>query len=156
MKYSVLGTPIGDFVLLGDGESISEAFFTDGQKATTPHTDWLRDDTAFMSARAQLEAYFKGQLREFDLNLAPEGTPFQRDVWDAVTSIRYGETSTYATIADRLGKPSAYRAVGAANGRNPISIIIPCHRLLGADGGLTGYGGGLHRKRWLLDLEGTR
>jgi methylated-DNA-[protein]-cysteine S-methyltransferase len=153
VKYSVLETPIGEFVLLGDGEAITEAFFANER---TPTVDWARDDFAFKSARAQLEAYFNGQLREFDLNLAPKGTPFQRAVWDAVTQVDYGHTTTYATIANELGKPSAYRAVGAANGRNPISIIVPCHRVLGTDGGLTGYGGGLHRKRWLLDLEGTR
>ena len=108
----------------------------------------------FPEARAQLEDYFAGRRRTFDLPLAPVGTPFQRRVWEALREIPYGETVSYGVLAARLGQPGAGRAVGLANGQNPISIVIPCHRVIGAGGALTGYGGGLERKRWLLALEG--
>jgi methylated-DNA-[protein]-cysteine S-methyltransferase len=106
-----------------------------------------------LDAAHQLRAYFAGKLREFDLPLAARGTPFQRQVWEAVSAIPYGSTATYAEIAAAVGRPSACRAVGAANGRNPLPVIVPCHRVIGVAGGLTGYGGGLERKRSLLDLE---
>ena len=107
-------------------------------------------------AADQLAAYFAGRLRRFDLPLAPEGTPFQREVWDLLREIPYGVTWTYGQAAGRLGRPKSSRAVGAANGANPIPIVLPCHRVIGADGGLTGYGGGVDRKRALLELEGVR
>jgi len=110
-------------------------------------------DPLLLDAADQLRAYFAGKLREFDLPLAPRGTPFQLSVWDAVSAIPYGSTATYAEIAAAVGRPSACRAVGAANGRNPLPVIVPCHRVIGAAGALTGYGGGLERKRFLLDLE---
>jgi methylated-DNA-[protein]-cysteine S-methyltransferase len=110
-------------------------------------------DSLLLQAADQLRAYFAGELREFDLPLAPRGTPFQRRVWDAVSAIPYGGTATYAETAVAIGRPSACRAVGAANGRNPLPVIVPCHRVIGAAGELTGYGGGLERKRSLLDLE---
>jgi methylated-DNA-[protein]-cysteine S-methyltransferase len=110
-------------------------------------------DPLLLEAADQLGAYFAGALREFDLPLAPSGTPFQREVWDAVSGISYGRTASYAEIAAAVGRPSACRAVGAANGRNPLPVIVPCHRIMGAAGALTGYGGGLDRKRSLLDLE---
>ena len=110
-------------------------------------------DPLLLEAAAQLRAYFAGELREFDLPLAPRGTVFQRQVWTAVSAIPYGSTATYAEIAAAIGRPSACRAVGAANGRNPLPLIVPCHRVIGAAGALTGYGGGLERKRSLLDLE---
>ena len=103
--------------------------------------------------REQLDAYFAGELSEFDLPLAPHGTPFQRRVWDELSRIPFGETTSYSELARRLGDPKLVRAVGLANGRNPLAIVIPCHRVIGAGGSLTGYGGGLDRKRWLLDLE---
>ncbi|OIK23816.1 cysteine methyltransferase [Streptomyces malaysiense] len=114
-----------------------------------------RDDSlpCFAAAREQLDAYYAGELREFTLELDLRGTPFQRSVWDRLTRIPYGETRTYGQLADALGNPGASRAVGLANGRNPISIIVPCHRVVGSDGSLTGYGGGLDRKRRLLDFE---
>jgi methylated-DNA-[protein]-cysteine S-methyltransferase len=156
-RYSVLETPIGEFVLRGDsGGTLSSAFFVDGMKAMTPQADWRRDDAAFKVAREQLAAYFAGELTTFDIHLHPHGTVFQRRVWDAVSGIPYGATSTYGRLATHIGEPTAFRAVGAANGRNPLPILIPCHRLIGADGGLTGYGGGMHRKQWLLALEARR
>ena len=103
--------------------------------------------------REQLDAYFAGELETFDLDLDPHGTPFQQRVWDELTRIPYGETISYSELAHRLGDPKLVRAVGLANGRNPISIVIPCHRVIGADGSLVGYGGGLERKRWLLEHE---
>jgi methylated-DNA-[protein]-cysteine S-methyltransferase len=107
----------------------------------------------FTSAVEQLEQYFAGERVEFDLALDMHGTQFQRDVWDALLTIPYGETCSYGEIAKRIGRPDRARAVGAANGSNPVSIIVPCHRVIGSDGSLTGYGGGLPRKRWLLDHE---
>ena len=118
--------------------------------ASAPSTDPL-----LLEAAEQLRAYFAGELREFDLPLAPDGTAFQRDVWDAVSAVPYGSTATYSDIAGAVGRPAACRAVGAANGRNPLPVIVPCHRVIGSAGGLTGYGGGLDRKRSLLDLEAT-
>ena len=113
----------------------------------------ISSDPLLLQAADQLRAYFAGELREFDLPLAPRGTPFQLSAWAAVSAIPYGRTATYAEIAAAIGRPSACRAVGAANGRNPLPVIVPCHRVIGAAGALTGYGGGLDRKRSLLDLE---
>jgi methylated-DNA-[protein]-cysteine S-methyltransferase len=110
-------------------------------------------DPLLIQAADQLRAYFAGELREFDIPLAPSGTAFEHHVWSAVSAIPYGATATYSEIATAVGRPSACRAVGAANGRNPLPVIVPCHRIVGAAGGLTGYGGGLDRKRSLLDLE---
>ena len=115
----------------------------------------LSADPLLLEAADQLRAYFAGELRDFDLPLAPGGTAFQRDVWDAVSAVPYGRTASYAEIAAAVGRPAACRAVGAANGRNPLPVIVPCHRIIGSAGGLTGYGGGLDRKRSLLDLEAT-
>ena len=112
-------------------------------------------DPLLLEAADQLTAYFDGELREFDLPLAPRGTDFQRRVWDAVSAIPYGATASYSEIAAEVCTPAACRAVGAANGRNPLAIVVPCHRVIGAAGALTGYGGGLDRKRALLDLEAT-
>jgi methylated-DNA-[protein]-cysteine S-methyltransferase len=116
----------------------------------------VRDDAAFDDAVEQLDAYFAGELTEFDLELDLDGTAFNRQVWTALRDIPYGETRSYGDIARVIGSPGASRAVGAANGRNPIAIVIPCHRVIGASGALTGYGGGLDRKRQLLELEATR
>jgi methylated-DNA-[protein]-cysteine S-methyltransferase len=115
--------------------------------------EWRRDDSAFTEACGQLDEYFAGERTEFDLPLNPAGTPFQRRVWDALKTIPYGEIRSYGEIAEQIGRPGAARAVGLANGRNPISIVVPCHRVIGASGALTGYGGGLERKQYLLDLE---
>ena len=112
-----------------------------------------QDSTPFVAAVEQLRAYFAGELREFSLPLAPGGTEFQRKVWSALTRIPYGRTTSYAAIARDIGTPRGVRAVGLANGRNPISLIVPCHRVIGSDGSLTGYGGGIERKKWLLAHE---
>jgi methylated-DNA-[protein]-cysteine S-methyltransferase len=122
----------------------------------TPGPGWKRDRGALREPAEQLEAYLAGELRDFDLPLAPQGTPFQREVWSALRKIPYGSTISYGELAAAVGRPHAARAVGAANGRNPIAVVIPCHRVIGASGGLTGYGGGLGRKRLLLDLEAGR
>src|SRR5262249_46745434 len=114
---------------------------------------WLRDDAVFAGPRTQLTEYFGGGRAEFELPLLPEGTPFQRKVWNALCEIPYGETISYGELARRIGQPTAARAVGLANGSNPLPIVVPCHRVIGADGSLTGFGGGIERKRWLLAHE---
>ncbi len=125
----------------------------EGRKPGTVPRGWARDPEAFLEVRTQLGEYFAGERRSFDLPLEPAGSPFQRQVWRALREIGYGEALSYGELARRIGRPNAPRAVGAANGANPLSVVIPCHRLVGADGTLTGYGGGIERKRLLLDLE---
>jgi methylated-DNA-[protein]-cysteine S-methyltransferase len=146
--YDTIDSPLGDLLLAGDGRALT-ALHMDG----VPGTGWRRDPRPFRAAAEQLRAYFAGELREFDLPLAPHGSAFQRRVWSALREIPYGRTATYAELAAAVGRPGAARAVGAANGRNPIAVVIPCHRVIGSGGALTGYGGGLARKRLLLDLE---
>jgi methylated-DNA-[protein]-cysteine S-methyltransferase len=155
MRYCEISTPVGRLLLAGDEEGLRRIAFQSELHSTEVAERWQRTEEPFREAIAQLEAYFTGRLRRFDLALAPEGTPFQREVWSALTVIPYGETVSYSELARQLGRPAASRAVGAANGRNPIPIIIPCHRVIGADGSLTGFGGGGGRaiKRRLLDLE---
>jgi methylated-DNA-[protein]-cysteine S-methyltransferase len=148
-----ISTPVGRLRLAGDESGLRSISFQNRFRPATPAESSLRAEAPFREAIAQLEAYFAGALRRFDLPLAPEGTPFQREVWSALTAIPYGETVSYGELARRLGRPAASRAVGAANGQNPIPIVIPCHRVIGADGSLTGFGGGLAIKRRLLDLE---
>jgi methylated-DNA-[protein]-cysteine S-methyltransferase len=152
MRYVLVPSPLGDIILAG-GTSLSYAAFADSHKATRLDPDCHRDDGAFAEASQQLHAYFAGELTRFDLELDLQGTEFQRRVWNKLLSIPYGKTTTYGRLATELGDPKAVRAVGLANGRNPISIIVPCHRVIGADGSLTGYGGGLSRKQWLLAHE---
>ena len=151
--YTTMGSPIGELTLTGDGVAITGLYMERASGEPVARAGWRRDDEALRGAREQVEAYFAGELTAFDLLLAPRGTPFQEKVWEALRAIPYGATASYRDIAGRVGNPTAVRAVGAANGRNPISIVIPCHRVIGADGSLTGYGGGMERKRWLLDLE---
>ncbi len=151
--YTYLESPIGPLLLAGDGGRVPKVGFPAGKGRVAPRDGWRRDDSLFVEARAQLTAYFAGELRDFNLELIPAGTPFQLAVWQALTTIPYGATMSYGEIAGRIGHPSASRAVGAANGANPIPIVVPCHRVIGADGSLTGYAGGLERKRTLLDLE---
>jgi methylated-DNA-[protein]-cysteine S-methyltransferase len=139
-------TPIGTLWLAGNERGLTQVAFGRAPADRPPRG-------LASAARAQLDAYFAGELEGFDLPLNPAGTPFQRSVWDAVAAIPYGTTASYSEIAAAVGRPSACRAVGAANGRNPLAIVVPCHRVVGAAGGLTGYGGGLERKRALLDLE---
>jgi len=151
MVYSHLETPIGDLLLAGEGEKLKILHFVDGEDEL--EAPWQRSDEAFSKVRRQLLEYFAGTRAHFDLALAPETTPFQAKVLDALLQIPYGDTCSYSDIARTIGKPKAVRAVGGANGSNPIAIIIPCHRVVGADGSLTGFAGGLERKRYLLDLE---
>jgi len=153
--FNRMDSPIGELLLVGDGTSLTQLLMLN-QKYYGSETseDWQRDDVIFSAAREQLEAYFAGELRAFDLPLAPAGTAFQRKVWQALQDIPYGQTESYGALAKRIDAPKASRAVGMANGHNPISIIVPCHRVIGANGNLTGYGGGIERKRWLLEHEG--
>lgn len=153
MRYCDISTPVGRLRLAGDEEGLRAISFENSSSALEPAQNWQRTQEPFREAIGQLEAYFAGKLGHFDLALAPEGTPFQRGVWSLLRTIPYGETVSYGEMARRLGRPAASRAVGAANGRNPIPIIIPCHRVIGADGSLTGFGGGLAIKRRLLALE---
>jgi methylated-DNA-[protein]-cysteine S-methyltransferase len=153
MRYAVIDSPLGEILISGDGHAVAGLDFVDSRNATHVDPAWERDDAAFAEAARQLNAYFAGELQQFDLELDVRGTPFQRRVWTALLGIPYGTTTTYGRLAEQLGDPRAVRAVGLANGRNPISIVIPCHRVIGADGSLTGYGGGLPRKQWLLAHE---
>jgi methylated-DNA-[protein]-cysteine S-methyltransferase len=150
MIYDTIDSPLGELLLVGDGQALTGLYMDAG-----PDPGWRRDRGALREAADQLDAYFAGELRDFDLPVAPLGTPFQREVWAALRDIPYGRTTTYAELAAAVGRPGAARAAGAANGRNPISIVIPCHRVIGAAGALTGYGGGLERKRALLEHEAS-
>jgi methylated-DNA-[protein]-cysteine S-methyltransferase len=151
--WASASTPIGELTLVAGDDGL-QAVILPGRGA--PPAEARRDPGALAAAREQLEQYFAGERRAFDLALAPRGTPFQRAVWDAVAAIPYGETRTYTGLAAHLRRPRAARAVGAANGRNPLAVVVPCHRVLGRDGALTGYAGGLDAKRRLLDLERAR
>jgi methylated-DNA-[protein]-cysteine S-methyltransferase len=153
MLYCTVESPIGELLLAGEDGKLALLSMQGGRKAIRPAAGWTRSEEAFAPARAQLEQYFEGRRRRFELALAPAGTPFELAVWRALLEIPYGETVSYGELASRIGHPGAPRAVGAANGRNPIAVIVPCHRVIGADGSLTGFGGGLERKRLLLDLE---
>jgi len=148
---ATLATPIGELLLVSDGEALTAVQFDDGRRGSP--TPGGADDPVLAEAAAQLRAYFAGERTAFDLPLRAAGTPFEQGVWDELRRIPYGETTSYGELAARVGEPSAARAVGRANGRNPIPIIVPCHRVIGADGSLTGFGGGLECKRALLDLE---
>ncbi|MBL8973674.1 MAG: methylated-DNA--[protein]-cysteine S-methyltransferase [Myxococcales bacterium] len=148
--FTELASPIGPLRLAArDGALIRLALGDDGP----PPADWRRDDDALAPASAQLRAYLAGERQTFALPLAPTGSEFQRRVWHALTQIPYGETISYGELARRVGQPDAARAVGMANNRNPIAIVVPCHRVVGADGRLVGFGGGLPRKQWLLQHE---
>jgi methylated-DNA-[protein]-cysteine S-methyltransferase len=147
--HAIVDSPIGDLLLTAEEGRITGLHFS--PFAIGP--EWRHDPRALHDAATQLQEYFAGDRTEFDLPLSPEGTDFQRRVWALLREIPYGETTTYGTLARELGDPKTVRAVGLANGRNPIAVIIPCHRVIGADGSLTGFGGGLDRKRALLDLE---
>jgi len=158
MTHTIIESPIGELLVLGrpwpDDPSTMEitALYT-AEHVRRPAADADRDDQAFVAVRQQLLEYFSGGRAEFDLPLAPQGTNFQQRVWAELRRIPYGQTASYTEIAQRIGQPTAVRAVGMANGRNPISLIVPCHRVVGSDGSLTGYAGGLDAKRWLLRHE---
>ena len=151
MHITTVESPIGELTLASDGEALTGVYMTD-QRHRPELPAGGDDDDVLAAAREQLAEYFAGARHAFDLPLRPAGTPFQRAVWEALREIPYGETAGYGELARRLGRPGAARAVGLANGRNPWSIVVPCHRLLGDRGALTGYGGGLPRKRFLLEL----
>lgn len=153
MYFTYAASPLGSFLLAGDGTSITLASFPDGPKRRLPQPGWIEDQARLRCASQQVEEYFSGKRKSFDLPLDPTGTPFQQSVWRYLVGIPYGTTFTYGQVAAQLDKPTACRAVGAANGANPLPLLIPCHRLLGAKGQLTGFGGGLAAKRWLIDFE---
>jgi methylated-DNA-[protein]-cysteine S-methyltransferase len=153
MIYTTIDSPIGPLLLTGDGEALRGLSMQGGRRPVAIGSDWQREDDAFGAVRTQLRQYFSGRRSAFELDLALAGNPFELTVWKALAQIPYGTTTSYGTLAQRIGHPSAARAVGLANGHNPIAVIVPCHRVIGADGSLTGFGGGLERKRFLLDLE---
>ncbi|MEG3626724.1 methylated-DNA--[protein]-cysteine S-methyltransferase [Streptomyces poriticola] len=152
-QHTVLDSPYGPLTLVAEDGVLCGLYMTEQRHRPSEETFGDRDGAPFAEATEQLEAYFAGELQDFTLRLRLNGTPFQRTVWDRLRAIPYGETRTYGELADALGNPAASRAVGLANGRNPIGIIVPCHRVIGASGSLTGYGGGLARKQRLLDFE---
>ncbi|MFK4071477.1 methylated-DNA--[protein]-cysteine S-methyltransferase [Streptomyces sp. NPDC029674] len=152
--HTLIDSPYGPLTLVATGGVLSGLYMTEQRHRPPEETFGDRDPAPFREAISQLEAYFSGELTEFDVPLRLDGTPFQRTVWRALQQIPYGETRTYGELAEALGKPNASRAVGLANGKNPIGVIVPCHRVIGANGSLTGYGGGLDRKQRLLAFEG--
>ncbi len=153
MYYCYLETPIGDLLLAGDDQALWLVGFPEGSMRREPEPDWIYSEKPFTDAREQLSAYFAGERKSFDLNLKPGGTEFQLQVLEELQKIPYGTTTSYGDIAKRIGRPRAMRAVGAANGRNPIPIIIPCHRVIGSSGDMTGFGGGIPTKEALIRLE---
>jgi methylated-DNA-[protein]-cysteine S-methyltransferase len=155
MYYCYLSSPMGRLLLTGNNR-LESLHFPFGKTRVEPGSEWVEAPQRFEAASRQLDAYFKGKLKEFSLELEPKGTDFQKRVWKELVKIPYGRTITYGELARKIGNPNASRAVGAANGQNPISIIIPCHRVIGATGSLTGFGGGLDVKQYLLDLESRR
>lgn len=155
IHYRTIDSPIGPLALAGQGPVLTHLRMVN-QTYEPNRSDWVPDERAFGDAVHQLEAYFAGDRGEFELDLELAGSEFQRRVWQALMTIPYGETRSYGQIAEQIGASGAARAVGLANGHNPIAIIVPCHRVIGASGSLTGYGGGLNRKRWLLELERSR
>lgn len=163
MAWTVMPSPVGELLLGTDDDALTEVLFESHREGTDPLLDRVRaarrddDHPVLRRARAELSEYFAGDRRVFEVPVAPRGSDFRQRVWAALCQIPYGSTASYGQIAHRLGlPPGASRAVGLANGANPVSIVIPCHRVIGADGSLTGYGGGLDRKRLLLDLESDR
>ncbi|MDG0979345.1 MAG: methylated-DNA--[protein]-cysteine S-methyltransferase [Halieaceae bacterium] len=153
MYFCYHSSPLGTLRLAGTEQDLHQLFFPNAFAVGEAPDNWTYKEQPFAEVRAQLDAYFNGKRQRFELHLAPSGTPFQRDVLAALQQIPYGETRAYSDIAHSVGRPKAVRAVGAANGRNPIAIIIPCHRVIGRDGSLTGFGGGLKAKQLLLNLE---
>lgn len=154
MFYRYLPSPIGPLLLAGDEQGLRQLYM-DNHQHWTPPPQWVEAGNQLDTVCRQLDEYFEGKRECFDVRLAPLGTAFQQRVWQALQEIPYGHTWSYAQLAEHIGNPKAVRAVGTANGANPISIIIPCHRVIGSNGTLTGYGGGLERKQTLLQLEGA-
>jgi methylated-DNA-[protein]-cysteine S-methyltransferase len=151
--YAEIESPVGRLLLVADDVGLRHLLFTSGRRAARPNPAWRHDQKPLEEAIRQLRAYFSGKLERFSLPLAPEGTPFQLEIWRRLCDIPYGDTISYGELARRIGNPHASRAVGLANGTNPIAIVIPCHRVIGSNGKLTGYGGGLPIKEKLLALE---
>ncbi|MFF5899086.1 methylated-DNA--[protein]-cysteine S-methyltransferase [Streptomyces argenteolus] len=152
-RHTVVDSPYGALTLVATDGVLSGLYMTEQRHRPAEETFGAPDHRPFAEAVHQLDAYFAGELTRFELPLRLDGTPFQRSVWAELVRIPYGETRSYGELAENLGKPGASRAVGLANGRNPVGIIVPCHRVVGASGGLTGYGGGLDRKQRLLSFE---
>jgi methylated-DNA-[protein]-cysteine S-methyltransferase len=153
MLYTTFESPLGELLAVGDGDRLHGLYMQDGRTAIAVGRGWEETDEPFGELRTQLSDYWAGRRTSFDLPLEMTGSPFQQRVWRALQEIPYGDTISYGELARRIGVPSAARAVGVANGHNPICVIVPCHRVIGADGSLTGFGGGLERKRLLLELE---
>jgi methylated-DNA-[protein]-cysteine S-methyltransferase len=153
LRYTIVDTPIGPLLLVGDDEGLRHVGFQAGPHPTAVNPTWQADDRQLREVVRQLGAYFAGELKRFDVPLAPEGTTFQKGVWMKLRDIPYAETISYGELARRVGNPRASRAVGAANGRNPLPVIVPCHRVIGSGGQLTGFGGGLPIKEALLAFE---
>ena len=152
--YQHIDSPVGPLLLAASDAGLHAIEFAENRHPVKRSEDWHQGaHPSLTEAHRQLDEYFAGTRRVFDLPLSPQGTDFQREVWNTLASIPYGQTISYAQLAQRIGKPSAMRAVGAANGRNPLPIVLPCHRVIGSNAALTGYGGGLQRKRWLLEHE---
>ncbi len=153
MHYTSIDTPVGPFFMAGNVDGLVLTSFSKGSQVRTPQAGWTEDPEPLRQAIEQVEAYFAGERATFDMPLALGGTAFQRSVWDLLCTIPFGETRTYGDLARTLGKPTAFRAVGAANGANCLPLVVPCHRVIGSDGSLTGFGGGIETKRWLLNFE---
>ena len=151
--YSIYDSPVGRLTINGNSDVVQGITFSQGSRACFPQSNWRRDDAHYKMAISQLKAYFAGDLKTFEFAFDLAGTSFQNSVWKTLLNIPYGETNTYSQIAALIGKPKAVRAVGAANGANPLPIIVPCHRVIGRSGSLTGFGGGLPAKLFLLELE---
>jgi methylated-DNA-[protein]-cysteine S-methyltransferase len=151
--FTTVDSPIGELLLLGEGDVLHGLYMQDGRRPIRVRPTWQRDDSAFPEVRRQLDQYFAGERTSFDLQVHLGGSGFQRAVWHALTEIPYGATISYGELARRIGRPELARAVGTANGQNPIAVIVPCHRVIGSNGKLVGYGGGLENKQLLLDLE---
>ncbi len=153
LAYTYVETPIGSLLVAGDDHSVHLISFPEGGRSRNPEATWRKENRRFINVIAEIRAYFAGELRQFSIDLTMSGTDFQRSVWRALMTIPFGQTASYGEIAKRIGLPSASRAVGAANGANPLPIVVPCHRVIGANGSLTGFGGGLPVKQFLLDHE---
>lgn len=155
LSYTYIDSPVGSLLVAGNDDALHYLCFPNSPNAIAPRPDWHLTDAPFLEVRRQLIAYFDGELRQFNLPLFLAGTAFQKSVWRHLATIPFGETQTYGQLAATLERPKASRAVGAANGSNPIAIILPCHRVIGGNGSLTGFGGGLPTKEYLLRHEGV-
>jgi methylated-DNA-[protein]-cysteine S-methyltransferase len=156
-RFARIASPLGPLVAVAEGDALAALDFTDAKYARSPEPSWIEDPAwpVLRACAAQLAEYFAGERGRFDLPLDPRGTPFRKRVWAEIAKVPYGETMTYAELARRAGAPGSARAAGAATGRNPLAIVVPCHRIVATGGALTGYAGGLARKEYLLALEGA-